>query len=380
MMEFMDEAVIDNRDLLSLLSSNNNKIKKSRNITNSNIAMIGDLLLQADIFLEELDSNQLLGSAILRKCNELANVLGNFAKRIEEKNIIQNTAAVTTTSTTLSQVLRDIEESFRSISTNEAEEIADVAVTVARMFVLSMQKFNKTIHHQSQDQQQQSKILKEDSRIELLEENYSSKPPSKLSPSTTTTVISKLSTPPKKRKRKTMDRIRPLWPPLGPSIAKVADRIKQEATETPLLAGALFMLFWPMVLFTALLFSPIFVADYVLQGAYGALEETAFVVATERTTAQIVHASRLSWLCGGLAWRQTARVASRQIDRNGGWVCLSQTLCAAALCRVAHPVETLSATWNGLCAGGQWIQRSILFVKDVWDREKDRALAEKMDD
>mmetsp|Transcript_16726 Transcript_16726/g.25459 ORF Transcript_16726/g.25459 Transcript_16726/m.25459 type:complete len:399 (-) Transcript_16726:135-1331(-) len=398
MMESHDDPALTNSNSIPFFSDND---------AANALEIVGKLLNQADSFLEELDSNEMLGEAILRTCDEFANVLDEFAQDLEktEKSEKENFAHALLEEMQQSQtimqeeigagnsciqkipergnldhgqimealevgipeLLRDVEAAFRSISNSEAEEIADVAVTVARLFVMSLKNFhgtmigNEDFSNRIEILEEEGTHLEERSRSIELENNISTNGPK---------VNNKLKG----------DRMRPLWPPLGPAAVDATKWGQHEAAKKPLLAVALGLTLWPVAIITTLMSPPILLADHIVQNVYNSLHDTPLLVAAERTTAQVFHAGKLSLLCSGLILRQTARVASRQVERRGGWVSLSQTLSGMALDRVMHPMETLSVACDGLFMGVQWVQDGVSFVQEIWEREQEKAIAEKMNE
>lgn len=367
------------------------------------LEVIGKLLNQADGFLQELDSNQMLGEAILRTCNEFADVLDEFAQDLEKteksekenfahalleemqqshimvqaengENLIQkmpehanldHSQIMEALEVGIPELLRDVEASFRSISSSEADEIADVAITVARLFVMSMQNFHSTM------------VGNEDfsNRIEILEEDNHINRSRGIA--TDRSVSSKA---PESKGKVKVDRIRPLWPPIGPAVLDAAKWGQQEAAKKPLLAVALGLTLWPVAVITTLMSPPILVADHIVQNVYNSFHDTPVLVAVERTAAQVFHAGKLSLLCSGLVLRQTARITSRQVERHGGWLSLTQHLSGMALDRVMHPKETISAACEGVSVGVQWVQEGVGFVQEIWEREQEKAMAEKINE
>lgn len=370
------------------------------------IAVMGSLLENADSFVAELESNEMLGSAIVRSCQDLAELVGNLATEMEQQTDqdkqamakacledVTNAAAavaqeqqqqMVTASTqeqqlsTLSEqdilsalsgaqaLLRDVEASLRSITGNEADEIADVALTVARLTILSLKDVHSTLTpEQLMLATTNSRDLQASDRIEIIDNGDGT---------TGENDESRKVGAPKRSTTARKDRMRALWPPLGPAVASAAQWGKQEAANKPLLAVALGLTLWPAAICTALMGAPVVLLDGVLQEFYNA--GGPLVDTVERGAAHLYHASRLTLLCSGLVARQSVRVAKRQVERQGGIEVIAGNVGHAVLDRVTHPVETVQMAWGALCMGVGAVQEGIQFVQEAVERQQEEAKAE----
>jgi hypothetical protein len=160
-----------------------------------------------------------------------------------------------------------------------------------------------------------------------------------------------------------------LWPPIGPAVNSACQWGKEEAAKKPLLAVALGLTLWPVAITATILTAPLVLADDFLQKTYASISDKPLVENLERGAAELYAAGRLCLLCGGLATRQTLRVASRQIERRGGAVQVAQDLGGMALDRAMHPVETFGMAWNGISLGLGAIRNAVATVQGMAERD-----------
>jgi hypothetical protein len=351
------------------------------------LQVISDLLENADAFLDDIESDDMLGSAIVRRCQELADLIGGLAGELEHKSederralaqaCIEDASANNHELAQMSQhqvlealtgvkgLLRDVEATLRSLERREADEIADVALTIARLFILSLKQVHSTLtpEHLMTPEilAQKSRDLDFSNRIKLLDDYDEEEKKTE-------------HTAPKTSKPR-LDRMRPLWPPLGPAVVSAAEWGKEQAVQKPLLAVALGLTLWPAAVLTAVLGTPVLVADAAVQHVYQSMSDGPLVATLERTTAHAYHAARLSWLCSGLVVRQSLRVAQRQVDRHGGVQHLVKDVAGFWKDRLTHPVETLGHLWGGLVFGATKVQEGVHFVQETWEREQEKAAA-----
>jgi hypothetical protein len=248
-------------------------------------------------------------------------------------------------------LLRDVEASFRSINQHDAEDIADAALTLARLFLESLRDFFSTLTPEDLAGTHQLRPLS-DNGVELLDDD----------------VEAQIESEKPARKKQTKGRVRVLWPPLGSAVKSACQWGKDEAEKKPMLAVALGLTLWPCAIVTAIVGAPLVLADGLLQNAYDSFSDGPLVENLERGAAQLYHAGRLSLLCGGLMCRQTLRVASRQIDRRGGAGKVAQDVGELALYRAFHPVETFGMAWNGVAWGVGAIRDAVAQVQEMAER------------
>jgi hypothetical protein len=162
-------------------------------------------------------------------------------------------------------------------------------------------------------------------------------------------------------RRKPSQRVRVLWPPIGPSVDAAVGWTKEEATKRPLLAVALGLTLWPVAISTAILGGTARMADGVLQDAYKHFQEGPLITNLERGAASMYQAGKLTFITGKLAGKQTLRVVQKQIDRQGGFGPILENVGHMAVERLTHPVETAGMIFNGINWG-------IARVKDTVDQ------------
>ncbi|CAB9527946.1 expressed unknown protein [Seminavis robusta] len=373
-----EEIVFDNQQPDSITTSGNNEPP-----IHQLLGTIGGLLDNADNALEDLHSNNpdLLGSAIVRTCQELADAVGHVAQELEQQSdgdrralanaCLQDTAAavaireeqipnnqlmahdltandIVSALDGVSYLLRDVEVGLRGIEKDEADEIADVALTLARLFVASLQSCHSSVVQQEEERQEERRRI-EAERFELLEED-----------DTTNPAREEKTQESKTKKKQRMDRLRVLWPPLGPAVASACNWGKDEAIQRPILAVALGMTLWPAAVMTAFFGAPLVIADTVIQHGYNTFQDGPIVSNVEKSAAQLIQAGKLSLLCTKLVTRQSLRVVHRQLERQGGVVPVAQNLLGMAVDRALHPVETVSAVWDGVQWAVGMVQHHVL--------------------
>ena len=345
------------------------------------LEIVGGVLEKADHGLNELEANDdLVGSAIVRKCQELADGIGALATQLEQQTLTERqslaqacrqdsamVAPMNHPSTTSQQqqqqqqalaqlteqdwieaiqgatsFLRDVETSFREVSKPEADEIADVALTLARLFLLSLQSLHATITPED------LVVVGEQPKSSVTIEELSS--PEDDDDTTRTPSSSR-----KKKKSKSFPRVRILWPPLGPAVASAWDWGKEQATQQPLLAVALGLTLWPAAIPTALVGGTMVVVDGCLQNVYHHMENnnSPWIETAEQGAGQLYQLGRLGWLCTQLVTKQTFKIVTRQVDKHGGMGQIACDVGGMAVDRALHPVETVEIAWNGLgwCIG-----------------------------
>jgi len=373
------------------------------------LATIGEVLGNADGMLDELEDNEMLGSALVRCCQDLADGMDDLASQLDQQSeeerralaqavqhdlllheqhhgtLIQEkpTTDDNTTSTfqqnrelstmsTMSEddmlqalsgaqaLLVDVAEALRSIDRQESDEIADVALTVARLFIASLQSIHATITP--------GDIVvgppTESDRVEFLGESSNND-------SSSSTI--------KNRKHlKNHDRIRCLWPPLGPSVASTCQWGKEEAAKRPILAVALGLALWPAAIVTALMGTPVVLVDGALQNAYANFSDGSLGEQLERGAAEVYHAGRLSFICGKLVLKQTSRVMSRQIKRHGGVGKIAHNAVDLAVNRACHPVKTVEMVWNSIAWSAGVVKDASMIVHDAVTRQMGESDGEQL--
>ncbi|OEU21025.1 hypothetical protein FRACYDRAFT_234654 [Fragilariopsis cylindrus CCMP1102] len=246
----------------------------------------------------------LLPTAIIRKCNEFADGIGSLANELENQSIEER-----------KQLADVIQNALREIGNDEAEEIADAALIVARLFLLSLQSIHDNI---SMSLTNSSNSSTGDNADDEGNNNIMNSNNNGL-----------------------------LWPPLGPHVDKAMSWTKEETTKRPLLAAALGLTLWPVTISTALIGSSVCLVDGAVQDVYEKFRNTPLIDAVEQSAAQAYQASRLTLATSKLVGKQTLRVLGRQINRRGGIGPIVEDIGSIALDRITHPIDTIGQVWDG---------------------------------
>lgn len=344
---------------------------------------VGGMIQGADTTLTNLEENvDLLPSAILRKCQELADGIGMLASRLEEhspeqqrelaqacvrdfhhslvleENGIlcqQRNLTVSPPSEDdflkaiqgVSTVLRDVEAAFREISETDAEDIADAALTLARLFLLSLQNVHETLTpddflmHKNDVDVERSEVI-----IEELHEDQEN-----LSDDADTSRSAKDFLKFSSTTKRPVRRVRILWPRLGPAVTDALQWGKEAAGERPLLMVALGLTLWPAVIVTSLVGGSLVLADHVVQDVYQHFQDGPLVSNLEQGAAQLLQVGKLGLVLTSVVGKQTWRVVQRQVKRHGGVESIAHSVKDLALDRIAHPIETVGMAWNGISWG-----------------------------
>ena len=351
---------------------------------------IGRALQQADGALVERD----FGPALHRVCQDLANGVGQLAQQLEDQSdqerrelamaCVQDAQLALrqengTTSPELLQLsemkesdwmhvisgaatlLRDVQDTLASIEKDEADEIAQVAVTVARLFLASLQGFYESVPLPR-------------SSVTIEEIHDDDEEPEHKPRSTDRSGPNQPDETRDTKNKKEVDRLRVLWPPLGPKVQEACQWGQETASQKPLLAVALALVLWPMALLTALWGIPVVLVDGVVQDAYTHHQEAPLIQTVERTTAQLYHSGRLSMLCAKLAIKKSLRLLHRQVERQGGWDHVAGNAGHWILDRVTHPIDTIGMVWDGVSFGIGAIQDRIREFQELQNEATSQEL------
>jgi hypothetical protein len=369
---------------------------------------LGQALDGADKTLEGLEADrELLPSAILRKCHEFADGLGSLAGELEgqslderkklagaikddlrlfdeerEKHlrrlsslpaassakasddtnnntnmIVGNDEDILQALSGASTLLRDVETAFREIGNDEAEEIADAALVMARLFILSLQNIHSNLlKHLTSDNDPkgiQGKQTNSTVWIEELSNDDGDNDNNNDNDDDNDDDASNQEKGPSGEGRRTrrsyqQRRMRVLWPPLGPKVDTAMAWTREEATKRPFLAVALGLTLWPVAISTTLLGTSVSLIDGAFQNTYERFREGPWISVVEESAAQAYQASRLTVVTGKLVGKQSLRVVARQIERRGGLQLVVQDLGGMALDKITHPIDTIGKIWDGV--------------------------------
>lgn len=373
---------------------------------------LGQALEGADKTLQGLESDRdLLPSAILRKCQEFADGLGSLAGELEGQSIEDRRKLAEAIRDDLrlfdeaegymkgdsrsissnhdanpfqqiessgnnairerdndeekdedilralsgaSTLLRDVEAAFREIGSDEAEEIADAALIMARLFLLSLQNMHSNLVEQLApdnpndfERGTSNRFGNENGRSTVWIEELSNDNGDDDDASNAEGLPS-TERHERKKNRYQQRRMRVLWPPLGPKVDSAMAWTREEASKRPFLAVALGLTLWPVAISTALMGTSLSLIDGAVQNTYERFREGPWISVVEESAAQAYQAGRLTLATGKLVGRQSLRVAARQIERRGGIQPIVKDLGGMALDRITHPIDTVGKIWDGV--------------------------------
>ena len=401
------------------------------------LTVVGDYLHHADAELSQLERDDILGSAILRGCQEIGASCKHLAEQLDAQteeqrralaqaclmdaqnslelysnsNNSENSssshpkdlqALATETSETemmkvlqlASELLKDVAASLSAIEQDEADELADVGLTVAQLFVASLQQIHSTITPQqileaaavtsasgeNANRSRSVELLEESPNIERLDDEEeteddqdqsSAEHTNRSTPTTTTTI------PNNSQQKRKENRVRVLWPPLGPAVQDALKWGKDQAGQQPLLAAALGLTLWPAAVVTTIVGTPLVLVDGFIQDLYSNFHDAPLLVGVEQSAAQLFQTGKLSFICSKLVAKQTLRVVKRQVDRHGGPQQIAHNVGEMALDRILHPIETIGMAWNGVCFGIGAVQDLVHQLQDDSERDENVQLLQQ---
>lgn len=386
--------------------------QERHNAAETILVQAGQLLRQADQALEDIEDQDILGTTIVRASQNLADAVGSLAQQIDQQSeedrqalaqacledaqrnsflfaeggdqgdfaessrhelstrisseVQQDLSNLTRddmmkTIHAAAELLRDVEATLRAIDQDEADEIADVALTVAHLFIMSLQSVHETLTPHDLltaadgvSGRRSRRSLEPSSQIEILEDEGTCDDTDGVVLSKSETLQKDRVTPSSKKKvanKKRIDRLRVLWPPLGPAVASALNWGKDASAKQPLLAVALGITLWPVAVSTAIIGTPLVLVDGFVQDLYKNFEDGPLIQGVERSAAQLYHSARLTVLCGKLVGKQSLRLVKRQVKRHGGVEKIAQDVGHMAVDRITHPVETVGMAWNAVALG-----------------------------
>jgi len=367
---------------------------------------IGNALAQASNLLDDLEENGMLGTAIRRFASDLADSVGKVATDLNHgddtdsrkwaralladaqsqlgleeshqhsvtsaEEIIQKASpAVEMTAakamselseddlmnamTVARTILLDVEDALRSISEDDAEEIADVGLTVAKMFLWGLQNVHGQVTPDMMTNDTARSAASMD--IEILDDE------GEQSPSIGTENDSGGCSGQEQR------RFRILWPPIGPAVGSAASWGKDNALQNPILSIALAMTLWPAALIAAFIGGPIIAADFCLQKSYDAVKDKPVMEAAEVSAANVYQVGKFYFLVSKLMVKQSIRVGKRQIKRRGGLEQVARDVGDWTVDRALHPIESGKMLWNSTKWTCGKLADGISFARDAATRE-----------
>jgi hypothetical protein len=418
------------------------------NLAQQILTVTGHALSTADRELSELerknnDNTNLLGSAVMRGCRELADAVAQLASQLEQhycdcQTTEQRAALVEllsrhddfssddslrlqleggggetgdaqqplidTTITTrdwteldsqqlqrssnaaaaaAAQFLRDVEVALRGMEPAEAAELADTALAVAHVFVATLQHVHSqlTPEHLLQADSSNSRSMSSSSGTvsggdrSMVRNHCESSPDITILPDhEDADVISKDKKIPMQQQQehsaltKKPQRMRCLWPPVGPAVADACQWGQHAVQQHRILTAVVGITLWPVVAVTAVLGTGTLLADHVLQNTYQHFADTPVVATAEMAAAQLYQTSRLAVLTAKAVARPTLRVAQRQLQRHGPGIQ------EWAVYRIQHPLETVNETAQGLLWCTDQVVAAVSHQIHEWQQQHDEQL------
>lgn len=386
-------------------------LEKREDAARDVLIVVGEALEKASTMIDDIERDQLLGPAITRCCADLADMAAEVAAEIHSKSdderrelaraclhdargvreelllteegdrsagtVVLTEGAVANAATksaaeamadlteedvvsavnSAETILLDVEEVLRSVGREEADEIAEVGLTVAKMFVWSLQSIHGRVTPQLLAGISDEREDAGNATIEMLDDDSEDNAQGKAD-TRASTERSRSTTLPGRR-------MRALWPPLGPAVASAGQWGADAASKNPILSVALGMALWPAAIMASFVGAPLLAADWALQKGYEAAQDGPVVEAAERGAANLYEVGKLYYLCGRLVVRQGWKVGQRQVERRGGLGAVANDIGNLAIDRALHPVETATMAWDGLKWGAGALLDAGMFVKSV---------------
>lgn len=311
-------------------------------------------------------------------------------------------------------LLLDLAAALRAISQQEAQELGEVALEVARMFVWSLHQVhgnmiqltlaNDSLHsdssldidsHHAQRYEEFGKkaILGGNTKprvtwsnegsnshglgpvVEIFGEEerkdeHSGTPTKKTVSFRYTPQLSPIPSSPEKLSSSMIsskggERVRVIWQPLLPAITDASIHCVNSAKEHPIPAIAIGLTCGPAAIATAAIAGPpLLVADWAIQQTYDALSEHAIVQNVEKGAANALQVAKLTVLCSKLVIKQGISVGERQIERRGGVGKITSDVVGGAVDMAMHPIDTAGKAWDGLWWMGGALRDAVGFVKE----------------
>jgi len=420
-----------------------------------------------EITEREISGHQVLGQGIARLCRDMASEIEGLAKgfrsghgeeedgsavenegksnskaevvvatnrsvvapsslAIDESTIsLQSQEEFISNLSTAHSLLLDTAAALRAITQQEAQELGEVALEVARMFFWSLGMAHRSIATESLDRQpfiDNKEIQKGDdkskekssrnsdskkktrvtwsahqnaSRLELgpvaeiskdeekKDEHYGITQRLFGSPTNITAGYTIPFSPPKElsspnkiaptnlgcNRHSSRDRVRVLWPPILPAITEASKHVASNAKEHPIRSMAVGMACGPALIATAAISGPpLLVADWAIQRSYDALEHHPMIENVERGAANALQVARLAVLSSKLVVKQGATVCERQIERRGGMDKVLSNAVDGVVGIVLHPLNTVGIMWEGLLWVGGATKDAVESVKEIIER------------
>mmetsp|Transcript_11443 Transcript_11443/g.20559 ORF Transcript_11443/g.20559 Transcript_11443/m.20559 type:complete len:591 (+) Transcript_11443:250-2022(+) len=347
--------------------------------------------------------------------NKAAFALSSFVVNSESTSTLQSHEEFMSTLSTTHTLLLDMAAALRAITQQEAQELGEVGLEVAHIFVWSLgivhsnmiqttvtNDFQHSVRERREDDESPHKAAGSAKQnrvtwsnhnnkshgfgpvVEVLGEEEKEDEHALIHPGTPTkdTIelwktpkLSPIPSSPQELSSPTLpsnisirhseERVRVLWPPLLSAVSDAGKHAANGAKEHPIPAIAIGLTCGPAAIATAAIAGPpLLVADWAIQSSYDALSEhTPVIENVEKGAANALQVARLAILCSKLVVKQGISVGERQIERRGGVGKVCSDVVGGAVDMALHPVDTVGAAWDGLFWMGGAVRDAVGFVK-----------------
>ena len=280
-------------------------------------------------------------------------------------------------------LLIDMEQALRHIDEDEANDLADAAITVGHLLVAAMQQVHSQLASRSNDiDYQYSTELQESRNITLLNDDDDTddtkinsatmmKPPLPLSTSATVSPPYKPYISTRKRKR-----VRCIWPPLQPVAQNIVQYAQVEVLQKqPLyITAPILLTCWPIIVTSTIVGSGLVITDNVLQHLYRNIQEHPIMVTSEISMASFVQTMKLGYLTSKAVAKPTVRIAQKQIQRH------APQIQESVLYHIHHPIETIHSTIHTVSWGCQYVVHRLGHSISEWQQQHQQQTSNSLDD
>lgn len=314
------------------------------------VAEIGNLLDGLSTTVDGVDEST-LAPALRRVANELADSVANLRGRLRENDDDDDDgtsskkedlwsghgAGAELTEEERAQalvgaasLLEDVETSLRSVGRDEAEELAEAGLAVAKIFLFTLKSVYEGVAPRlltAMQRNGETDVAATSDRVERLDDE--------------------------EEKESSGDGDGPSsderlpWPPLAPAVAEAGSVGARAAVERPILAAAIAMTLWPAATVAAFVGVPLLALDWTLRSA----QDAGLAEKVGRAGQDACRVGKLYLLCGKLLVKRGARIAEKQIERRGGVGRVAADVGGAVVDRIVHPVETVRMAVGGIQTG-----------------------------
>ena len=286
-------------------------------------------------------------------------------------------------------LLHDMEQALRSVDEEDANDLADAAITVGHLLVAALQQVHSQFvpppvatsdpRYSTTQRSYRTRRLEESPNITRLDDddnettddtdthNSSTVKPS--SSSSTGTMVPPYQ--PYKPKR-----ARCLWPPLQPVAQNIFQYTQTEVLpKQPIyITAPILLTCWPLLVTSTIIGSGMVVTDNVLQHVYDQIQDHPIIVTSEVTMASFLQTIKLGYLTTKAVAKPTLRVVKKQIQRHAPHVQES------VVYHIQHPLETIHATMTTALWCGQQVVQYVGQALHEWQQQQASSTSNSHDD